>query len=112
MARYRSKRIVLFDGTSATSSTLTSQPHLVDDYERISVAWVDAPTSNLTIWTTFEDGLRGSTLSSQDGSAGSWSAITTITSAGIYTIDTPLRWIRATRSSSASTAECFLQLRT
>lgn len=104
MARYRSKRIVLFDGTSATSTTLTSAVHLVDDFERISVSWVDAPTSRFTIQTSFEDGFRSSIVT--------WSDVTGITSAGVYTIDTPLRWLRALRSSSASTAEAFLQLRT
>ena len=105
MARYRSKRIVLFDGTSATSTTLTSGVHLVDDFERITVGWVDAPDASVfTIQTSFENGF--------DASIVSWSDVTGIVAAGVYTVDTPLRWLRALRSSSASTAEAFLQLRT
>ena len=104
MARYRSKRIVLFDGTSNTSSTYTSSVHLVDDFEQLSIQLADTVNSTVTLQASFEDGLRVSLTTYSD--------VTGITAAGVYTIDTPIRWIRAQRNSADSLNQIFLQCRT
>jgi hypothetical protein len=100
-----SKRIVLFDGTSAASATFTSSDAFVGDYRylAISVQTSDAAASRMTLTSSFEDGFRASLTTR--------SVVTTITVPGVYTIDPGLRWLRAERSSLDSLGEVAIQAR-
>lgn len=97
------ERLVLFDGTSAQSSTFTSNHFLVADLTQmtVSVQTSDAAGSRLTLQSSSEDGLQASLTT--------WSTITTITTPGIFTVDTGLRWIRGLRSSLDSLGEVVIQ---
>jgi hypothetical protein len=98
-----SHRYVLFAGTSANSSTYTSSPILWADYEQGSVEWADGGNSELTIQGCNEDGFSASLVT--------WSNLTGITSAGLYTVDPGPRWIRALRNSADSLSQVFVQAR-
>ena len=101
-----SKRIVLFDGTSANSADFISDDVYVGDYDHIaiSIQTSDAAASRLTLESSFEDGFAASLTTR--------SVVTTITSPGVYTIEPGLRWLRAKRSSLDSLGEVVLQVRT
>lgn len=98
-----SNRLVLFDGTSAKSSTFTSEDFLLADYRYIAISVVtsDAAASRLTLTSSFEDGFNSSLVTR--------SVVTTITVPGVYTIDPGLRWLRAERSSLDSLGEVVIQ---
>jgi len=96
------RRFSLFDGSSGNSSTFTSSAQFVGDYAFMTVSWATDTTaaSRLTLQGTNEDGFRAS--------LNTWSNLTGITQAstvaGLYTIDTGFRWIRAQRGSEESLA--------
>lgn len=87
------RRVVLFDGASANSSTYTSNPQYIGDYERQTVQ-VDALNSRLTLQGSNDDGFQSSIVT--------WSTVTGITAAGLYTVDPGFSWLRAQRSSADS----------
>lgn len=101
--------IVLFDGSdSAATSTYTSNALFVGDYglaQSISVETVAAAASRFTVEGSLDNGFDEAIR------AGSWSALTTITSPGKYTVDPGMRWIRVARSAieSTSTVRYFAQ---
>lgn len=104
-ARQFQRLNTLFDGSSGQSSTLTSSSHYVGDFGQLSLSWHSSgATSNLTIWGTNEDGFRSS--------IGTWSAVTTLPTQGIYAIEAGMRWLRVTRGSADSLSQVFLQCRT
>lgn len=94
------RQFALFDGTSGNSSTFTSAAQFVGDYAYMSVSWATdvATASNLT--------LEGSNENGFDSSINTWSNMTTITSAGIFTVDPGVRWLRGRRSSIESLGIC------
>lgn len=98
------RRVVLFDSASASSSSFTSASHYVGDYAIMSVEWPDGGNSNLTLEGSNDDGFRSS--------INTWSTLSVIAAAGIYTIDPGVRWLRAKRSSADSLAAVTLQGRT
>jgi len=97
----RSARLVLLDSASANSSTFTSNAFMVADYDILSVHWPDGGNSRLTLQGSDDDGLRSS--------INSYSDMTGIITAGIYTVDPGVRWIRALRSSADSLAAVTIQ---
>lgn len=104
---FYTRRHTFFDGTvSGTNvSGNTSQPWLVADFVQMSLSWNSAgTTSTLTVWGTNEDGLNTSITT--------WSAITGLTSQGIYAIEPGFRWMRVTRASGESLGIVVLQSRT
>jgi len=104
-AGFYQKRVVLFDATSANSSTFTSSSHYVGDYRQMSVTLDSFPAaSRLTVQGSNDDGFRSS--------INTWSVVTTITSAGIYTVDPGFRWMRGLRSSINSLIAVTLEGRT
>ena len=84
--------VVMLGGSS---STLTSAPVLVADYRQLSLSIETSTTSSsrFTVWGAAADGL-GSSLRTWD-----FSVITTIVTAGIFTIDPGLRWMRVERDA-------------
>jgi hypothetical protein len=105
MSRLFTRRVDLFDGSSAQSSTYTSSAILAADYERITLSWQTdiAAASVLTVQGSNEDGLTASITT--------WSTISTMNAPGIYTIDPGVRWLRAQRRSNESLSIARLQLR-
>jgi len=104
-----SHRFVLFDGLSATSSTYTSGWVLVADYRQMSLEWQDGGNSRLTLAGTNLDGLRAALPATT--SAATTSALTGITSSGMFTVDPGVRWLRAERNSADSLSQVYLQAR-
>lgn len=84
------------------TSDLTSNAYLVADARQIGVQTSD---SNVTIYGSNVDGLAaGSSIADAD-----WSALTLIATAGAYTVEPGLRWLRF---ESASTVTVNLHTRT
>jgi len=104
MATTYTRREPMFDGTSAQSSTYTSNWHLVADYDRLAISLNTSTTSTslLTLTASLDDGFTAAPTNT--------STVTTITVAGIYAVDPGLRWIRAERGSQESLAIVTLQL--
>jgi hypothetical protein len=104
MATTYTRRVALFDGSSGKSSTLTSDWHLLADYEYLSLSWHTdtTATSVLTLTASNDDGLRSAVVDT--------SFVTAITDAGIYAIDPGMRWLRAERASDESLAIVNMQL--
>lgn len=86
---------VVLDGTSANSSTYTSNPVLVADWRQITVSVQTQSTgaSRYTVWATDYEGFQTALAEAN------WSAITAIVAQGLYTVDPGMRWLRATRSA-------------
>jgi len=101
-----SARVVLLDGLSDNSSVRTSNALLVADARQLTVSVVTVGTgaSRTTIQGSNDDGLRAA--------IDNWSTVTTVTLAGIYTVDPGARWLRALRSALDSQASVTFQLRT
>ena len=87
-----------FDGSSAGSSTYTSNAYCVADLRQMAVSWNTdaADASNLTVQASHEDGFTAALTV--------WSTLTTIPLAGVYTIDPGMRWMRTLRGSEESLA--------
>lgn len=101
------RRSVLFDNASANSSTYTSQAHYVGDYQLMTVELPITINSGVSLEGTNDDG-----YSVNLNSAGTWSTVTRITSAGLYTVDPGFSWMRARRQSTDSQAAVILKGRT
>ena len=108
MTNFQSRNVVLFDGSSAQSSTFTTASVLVADFDNLTVSWATDTTaaSVYTIQGTNVDGF-GAALAEGD-----WSNITAMASQGIFTIDPGVRWLRGLRNSNESVSISRLQLRT
>lgn len=103
-AGYSERRKVLFDANS--TSSFTSAWHLVAEYAQLTMSYSSSVTgtANLIVHGSNDDGLRSS--------INSFSVLTTVTAAGLFTIDPGVRWLRAVRSSSSgSRAVVQLQMR-
>ncbi len=108
MTNFQTRDVVLFDGSSAQSSTFTTASVLVADFAQLTVSWQTDTTaaSVYTIQGTNVDGF-GAAIAEGD-----WSNITGMASAGIFTIDPGVRWIRGLRNSNESVSISRLQMRT
>ena len=108
MTNFMSRDVVLFDGSSAQSSTFTTATVLVADFDNLTVSWATDTTaaSVFTIQGTNVDGF-GAAIAEAD-----WSDVTGMAAAGIFTIDPGVRWIRGLRNSNESLSISRLQLRT
>ena len=108
MTNFQSRNVVLFDGSSAQSSTFTTASVLVADFDNLTVSWATDTTaaSVYTIQGTNVDGF-GAAIAEGD-----WSDVTAITAQGIFTIDPGVRWLRGLRNSNESVSISRLQLRT
>jgi len=96
------RHLVAFDGTSAASSTYTSDTYLMADMDTVTISWQSSgAASRLTVSATNEEGL--------DASLTTFSNITTITAQGNYSIVPGLRWLRMQRSAIDSLGEVLLQ---
>lgn len=89
----------------ANTSQETGNPWFVGDYWTLTVSVTTgaAAASRTTIVGSNEDGFN-STLSSADRTVNTnqWSIVTTITSPGLYTLDTGFRWVNAIRATANS----------
>ena len=94
-----SHSVVMLDGSSGFSSTRTSNPLLVADAQVISVSWqtVAAVSSNLVVQGSNEEGqlVGGVPLAN-------WSLVSTVASAGIFSVTPGMRWIRFVRPAADS----------
>lgn len=95
----------------AGSSGATSNPYFVGDHFNLTVSIQTSTTSasRFTVNGTNADGFQSAlNTASASGNSGHWSIVTTITSAGVFTLDTGIRWLTVTRPdfmiSAASTA--------
>ena len=104
MSYVLTRRISAFDGTSAQSSTYTSNWQNVSDYYNMSLSWhTDAgDASRLTVTASNDDGYTSAIANT--------SVLTTITVAGMYTLDPGMRWLRFERGSEESLAIVNMQL--
>jgi hypothetical protein len=59
MATTYTRRVALFDGSSGKSSTLTSDWHLLADYEYLSLSWHTDTTATSVLTLTVCDGHHG-----------------------------------------------------
>lgn len=87
----------------AHNSLETGNPWFVGEYARLTAHVVIGAASQVTIVGSNHDGLT-STLSTalRTGSNNTWSIVTTISSSGLYTIDTGWRWVNAIRATANS----------
>lgn len=85
----------------AANSNLTGNPWFVGDAATLTVS-IQSSTgsaSRYTILGSNADGFQSALgTPSQTVPAGGWSIVTTITAAGIYTIDPGMRWINSCRT--------------
>ena len=88
MSYYIERRVSLFSGNA---SGMTSASHCVQGFTN-AVIQSDEATSNLSIDGSNDDGFSASITT--------WSNLTEITVAGIYTLDTGYRWLRGRRASA------------
>ena len=107
MTNFMSRNVVLFDGSSAQSSTFTSASALVVDFDNLAVSWL-TDTTGASRYSVEASNAEGFDAAIPDAT---WSNITTILADGIYTIDPGVRWIRGLRSSLESLSISVLQLR-
>ncbi len=92
---------------SADGSGITGNPVFIGDFDKVTVSRQTSTGSavNMVLQGSNEDGFTAAIP------ATSWSNLTTITGAGLYTVDPGFRWIRSTRSiigTSASSNETHI----
>lgn len=97
------QNIAVFDGSSGQSSTQTTNPWGVADFNTLSFSWLTVTTaaSILTLQGTNEDGFGAS--------IGTWSNLSRIVLAGAYTVSPGVRWVRFQRTSDESTARVVVE---
>lgn len=84
----------------AGDSGATSNPCFIGDLWQLtlSIQTSTTSTSRFTVNATNADGFQSAlNTASASGNSGHWSVLTTITSAGVFTIDPGVRWIQVTR---------------
>lgn len=100
---YSQRQVML----GANTSNLTGTPWLVQDAATltISIQSSTGSASRYTVVGTNDDGLQSALgTPSQTAPAGGWSVVTTITSAGVYTIDPGVRWLNVFRDTISVSA--------
>ena len=89
---------------AASSSTVTSNPFLVQDYNTISVSVVSNTTIlSLVVQGSNDDGLQPVGGPYGTVAAQAWSTITTLLTQGIFSITPGMRWLRFGSPVSACT---------
>ena len=83
------RQIVLLKGLN---SDMTSSAAFTGDYRTMTIQIDAIAGSMITIQGSNDDGFRSSIAT--------WSNLTAITSAGMFTIDPGVRWIRVQRASA------------
>lgn len=93
----------MFDGSSGQSSTQTTNTFPAADFNLITFSWATVTTtaSVLTLQGSDEDGFLAS--------IGTWSNLSTINSAGLYSVAPGVRWLRWQRTSNESTSRVAVQ---
>ena len=102
----RSFRLVALDGASINSSTRTSNPILVADYRQLTASLQTAGPGSHTIQAT---NYSGTTVPLAEGN---WSTISSVASAGAFTIDSGMRYIRFIRPATDSQGTWIIAGRT
>ena len=107
------RTVTVLDGTSASSSSYTSNPLLVSDAQQISVSWttVGAGASKLTILGSNTDGLTGGSSLAAGAGTPDWSVISTLAAQGIFGVTPGSRWIKIQRSAIDSQASVVINYR-
>lgn len=85
---------------SADGSQITSNPFFIGDFDKVTVSRQTSTASavNMTIQGSNDDGFTAAI------GAATWSTLTSIPGAGLYTIDPGFRWLRSTRSIIGTSA--------
>jgi hypothetical protein len=105
------RQVVLHDGSSAQSSTITSNPVFVGDANVISVS-IQSVAAVASVWSldgTNDDGFLTALSTGAEGTA--WSNITAITAQGIYSVTPGARWLRLIRPAVNSQASVVVAYR-
>jgi len=112
MAGYASTRqVVLHDGSSAQSSTVTSNAVWVGDANTISVS-IQSVAAVASVWSLDGNDGDGFLSALGTGLAGTdWSNITTIAAQGIYSVTPGARWLRLIRPAVNSQASVVIAYR-
>ena len=106
-----SRQVVLHDGTSAQSSTVTSSSVWCGDANVISVS-IQSVAAVASVWSLEGNNGDGFLSALGSGAAGTdWSTITAITAQGIYSVTPGARWIRLIRPAVNSQASVVMALR-
>jgi hypothetical protein len=102
------RQAVMHDGSSAQSSTVTSNSFWVGDANFISVS-VQSVAAVASVWTIDGNNGDGFLTALGTGVAGTdWSTVTAITAQGIYSITPGMRWLRLIRPAANSQASVVL----
>ena len=88
----------LLDGTSANSSTYTSNALLVADYRTQALSWatVTGSASTLTVQGTLIDGSQAAIAE------GDWSNLSFVRATGQFAVDAGSRYLRVVRGANDS----------
>ena len=102
---FPTRRRVMLDGTSASSSSFTSAPFLIADFGTISLSWITtaAVASNLTVQMTNAEGFRATIAE------GEWSDASIVPADGIFRVDPGARWMRALKPTVDSQSSLVLE---
>jgi hypothetical protein len=95
----------MFDGSSAQSSTLTSNQFYVGNLSHMALSVLSDGTAaaSFKIQASLDSYVPVALpMTGPEPTITNWSTLTTITLAGIYTVDAGLSWLRAIRPSSES----------
>jgi len=107
MSGYGYTRRVVLKGSSADSSTVTSNAMLVADANQISASIVSvaAVASNWTVQGSNADGFTAAIAE------GEWSTVSVIAAQGIFSVTPGMRWIRTLRPAVNSLASIVINYR-
>jgi hypothetical protein len=106
-----SKPIVLHDGSSAQSSTVTSNAVWCGDGNVLSVS-IQSVAAVASVWSLEGNNGDGFLTALGTGVAGTdWSTVTAITAQGIYSITPGMRWLRLIRPAVNSQASVVIAIR-
>jgi hypothetical protein len=102
-----SRYLSLLTGNSANSSDVTSNAVLTADWNIVTLSWQTGTgsASTLTAQGSLSEGLLSTSSPIQEAE---WSTLTTLTTAGIFTVDPGARWIRVLRGSPESESTVFI----
>ena len=108
MLHQYSRQHILFDATSANSSTFTSNWNFMGDFAQISVSIITTNTaaSLHTLQGSNDDGFTVA------GVITNISTLSTIVAQGAYAVTPGIRWMRCQRSALDSQTSVIIQART
>ena len=105
MSRFgMSRNISILTGGAANNSAITSVSALVADWQIQTLSWqtVTDSASTLTVQGSLANGLTSAIPEA------TWSNLTALNAAGMYTIDPGSRWIRVVRGSPESASSVVI----